>query len=84
MAVLNDADAAGLAEVRYGAGRGVPGVVILLTFGTGVGSAVFVDGTLVPNVELGHMEFDGESPRPPRPPDWSRIEGWRSRSGPHG
>jgi polyphosphate glucokinase len=60
VAVLNDADAAGLAEVRYGAGRGVPGVVILLTFGTGVGSAVFVDGTLVPNVELGHMEFDGD------------------------
>ncbi len=60
VAVLNDADAAGLAEMRYGAGRGVPGVVILLTFGTGVGSAVFVDGTLVPNVELGHMEFDGD------------------------
>ena len=60
VAVLNDADAAGLAEVRYGAGRGVPGVVILLTFGTGVGSALFVDGTLVPNVELGHMEFDGD------------------------
>ncbi|MET0831896.1 MAG: polyphosphate--glucose phosphotransferase [Acidimicrobiia bacterium] len=60
VAVLNDADAAGLAEVRYGAGRGVSGVVILLTFGTGVGSAVFVDGTLVPNVELGHMEFDGD------------------------
>jgi polyphosphate glucokinase len=58
--VLNDADAAGLAEVRYGAGRGMPGVVILLTFGTGVGSAVFIDGTLVPNVELGHMEFDGD------------------------
>ena len=60
VAVLNDADAAGLAEVRFGAGRGVPGVVILLTFGTGVGSAVFVDGTLVPNVELGHMEFEGD------------------------
>lgn len=57
--VLNDADAAGLAEMRYGAGRGVSGVVIVLTFGTGVGSAVFVDGTLVPNTEFGHLEFMG-------------------------
>lgn len=57
--VLNDADAAGFAEMRYGAGRGIDGVVILLTFGTGVGSAVFVDGSLVPNSELGHLEFRG-------------------------
>jgi polyphosphate glucokinase len=57
--VLNDADAAGLAEVRFGAARGVPGVVILLTFGTGIGSAIFIDGTLVPNSELGHLELDG-------------------------
>ncbi len=57
--VVNDADAAGLAEVRYGAGREASGVVMLLTFGTGVGSAVFVDGTLVPNTELGHLEFRG-------------------------
>ena len=57
--VLNDADAAGFAEMRYGAGRGVDGVVILLTFGTGIGSAVFVDGSLVPNTELGHLEFRG-------------------------
>ncbi len=57
--VLNDADAAGLAEMRFGAGRGVGGVVIMLTFGTGIGSALFVDGTLVPNTELGHMEFQG-------------------------
>lgn len=57
--VLNDADAAGFAEMRYGAGRGVDGVVILLTFGTGIGSAIFVDGSLVPNTELGHLEFRG-------------------------
>ncbi|MFL6162369.1 MAG: polyphosphate--glucose phosphotransferase [Jatrophihabitantaceae bacterium] len=57
--VLNDADAAGLAEVRFGAAKGVPGVVILLTFGTGIGSALFVDGHLVPNSELGHLELDG-------------------------
>ncbi len=60
VAVVNDADAAGLAEMRFGAGHGVDGVVILLTFGTGVGSGLFVDGTLVPNVELGHMEFEGD------------------------
>jgi polyphosphate glucokinase len=57
--VLNDADAAGLAEVRFGAARGVPGVVILLTFGTGIGSGLFIDGVLVPNTELGHLELDG-------------------------
>lgn len=53
--VLNDADAAGLAEMRFGAGRGESGVVLLLTFGTGIGSALFVDGRLVPNTELGHL-----------------------------
>jgi polyphosphate glucokinase len=57
--VLNDADAAGLAEMRFGAGVGEPGVVIVLTLGTGVGSGVFNDGTLVPNTELGHMEIRG-------------------------
>lgn len=58
--VINDADAAGLAEMRYGAGRRRPGgVVILLTFGTGIGSAIFVDGQLLPNSELGHLEFRG-------------------------
>jgi polyphosphate glucokinase len=57
--VLNDADAAGLAEVRHGAGRGVPGVVLTLTLGTGIGSGLFSDGTLVPNTELGHLEIDG-------------------------
>jgi len=57
--VINDADAAGLAEVRYGAGRDRDGVVILFTFGTGVGSGFFLDGELVPNTELGHLEIDG-------------------------
>ncbi|MBT2387059.1 polyphosphate--glucose phosphotransferase [Streptomyces sp. ISL-11] len=57
--VLNDADAAGLAEMRHGAGHGRPGTVIVLTFGTGIGSAVFTDGTLVPNTELGHLELHG-------------------------
>ena len=59
VAMVNDADAAGLAEVRWGAGREVDGVVLVLTFGTGIGSALFVDGTLVPNTELGHLELDG-------------------------
>ena len=57
--VLNDADAAGLAEIRFGAGRDKPGVVLLLTLGTGVGSGLFVDGKLVPNTELGHVEIRG-------------------------
>ncbi len=57
--VVNDADAAGIAEMRFGAGRGCDGVVIVLTLGTGIGSAVFVDGILVPNTELGHLEFRG-------------------------
>ncbi len=55
--VLNDADAAGLAEIRYGAGAGRSGVVIMVTLGTGIGSALFVDGTLVPNTELGHLHL---------------------------
>jgi polyphosphate glucokinase len=58
--VLNDADAAGLAEMRYGAGRDVGGTVALLTLGTGIGSALFLDGVLVPNTELGHLEIDGQ------------------------
>lgn len=58
--VANDADVAGLAEVRFGAGRDVRGVVVVTTLGTGIGSALFVDGTLVPNTEFGHLEVDGE------------------------
>ena len=57
--VLNDADAAGLAELYYGAARGVQGLVILTTLGTGIGSAIIYDGRLVPNSELGHLEIDG-------------------------
>ncbi|EMF54558.1 MULTISPECIES: polyphosphate--glucose phosphotransferase [Streptomyces] len=57
--VVNDADAAGVAEMQFGAGRDRQGTVILLTFGTGIGSAVFSDGVLVPNTELGHLELDG-------------------------
>ncbi|GAA3807221.1 polyphosphate--glucose phosphotransferase [Streptomyces phyllanthi] len=57
--VVNDADAAGVAEMRFGAGRGRKGTVVLLTFGTGIGSAVFADGVLLPNTELGHLELDG-------------------------
>lgn len=57
--VVNDADAAGLAEVRYGAARGRSGLVIVTTLGTGIGSALVHDGVLVPNSELGHLEVDG-------------------------
>lgn len=57
--LLNDADAAGVAEMTFGAGRGRKGTVILLTFGTGIGSALFTDGRLVPNTELGHLELHG-------------------------
>jgi polyphosphate glucokinase len=55
----NDADFAGIAEMRFGAGRGRKGLVIMLTFGTGIGTAFFMDGKLVPNVELGHLEIRG-------------------------
>ena len=58
--VLNDADAAGLAEERFGAGRNNTGVVVLLTFGTGIGSAVIHNGLLLPNTEFGHIEVDGK------------------------
>lgn len=58
--VLNDADAAGIAEVKFGAARNTTGLVMLLTFGTGIGSAVLHDGVLHPNTEFGHMEVDGK------------------------
>lgn len=57
VSVVNDADAAALCEMRLGAGRSVQGVVLLLTIGTGIGSALFVDGKLVPNMEFGHVPF---------------------------
>ena len=59
---LNDADAAGLAEARYGAGAHQAGTVMTITLGTGLGSAIVHDGVLVPNSELGHLEFEGEKP----------------------
>jgi len=82
--VLNDADAAGLAEMRFGAGSGRGGVVVMVTLGTGIGTAVFVDGTLVPNTELGHLELGGreaekraaESVRERKALSWSK---WGTR-----
>ena len=58
--LLNDADAAGLAEMQFGAGRDQAGLVIMLTLGTGIGSAIFIDGRLVPNTELGHLMIRGK------------------------
>lgn len=55
--VVNDADAAGMAEIRWGAGRGVDGTVVVITLGTGIGSGLFIDGHLVPNTELGHLHL---------------------------
>jgi polyphosphate glucokinase len=67
--VLNDSDAAGVAEIAYGAGKGQDGVVLLLDLGTGIGSALFTNGQLVPNLQLGHIEFHGRDAEtcPPRP-----------------
>ncbi len=61
VSLINDADAAGLAEVRFGAGKNKSGTVLMLTFGTGVGSALFVDGRIYPNSELGHIPIKGDS-----------------------
>ena len=58
--VVNDADAAGVAEIRFGAGKDRKGVIILLTLGTGIGSAVFLDGKLLPNSEFGHLMIRGK------------------------
>jgi polyphosphate glucokinase len=57
---VNDADAAGVGEVRYGAAKDIPGLIILTTLGTGIGSALIYNGVLVPNAELGHIEIDGK------------------------
>lgn len=59
LALVNDADAAGIAEMAFGAGRDRAGVVFILTFGTGIGSSIFVNGVSMPNSELGHLEFGG-------------------------
>jgi polyphosphate glucokinase len=61
LVMLNDADAAGIAEMRFGAAKGKMGVVLTLTLGTGIGSALGVDGKLVPNVELGQLEIEGHN-----------------------
>jgi polyphosphate glucokinase len=58
--LLNDGDAAGVAEMEFGAGKGEPGTVLLLTLGTGIGSALFVNGILVPNTEFGHIQIRGK------------------------
>lgn len=58
--VLNDADAAGVAEMKFGAGKGAKGLTIMTTLGTGIGSALFYNGVLIPNSELGHLEIDGQ------------------------
>lgn len=68
--VVNDADAAGLAEMSFGAGRDRGGVVICLTFGTGIGSALFTHGVLVPNTEFGHLNFKG----------YDSVEEWAAAS----
>lgn len=60
--VLNDADAAAIGEARFGAARNRSGVVLVLTFGTGIGSGLVVDGNLVPNTELGHLHLNGHAP----------------------
>jgi polyphosphate glucokinase len=71
--LLNDADAAGIAEMEFGAGKGQPGVVFMLTFGTGIGSAVFLDGKLLPNTELGHLEIRGKDAER-RASDYTRTQ----------
>jgi|SRR5579875_1549800 len=60
VSVVNDADAAGMAEMAFGAGKGVDSTVLMLTLGTGIGSALFIDGILVPNTEFGHIEIRGK------------------------
>jgi polyphosphate glucokinase len=81
--VLNDADAAGLAEMRFGAGAGQRGTVLMLTFGTGIGSALFTDGALVPNTEFGHIEIRGKDAER-RASERARVEkdlGWGDWAG---
>ena len=74
--VLNDADAAGLAEQRYGAGRNRDGVVVLLTFGTGIGSAVIHNGILLPNTEFGHIEVGGKEAEHRAASSLKERKGW--------
>ncbi|MBN8883648.1 polyphosphate glucokinase [Salana multivorans] len=74
--VVNDADAAGFAEVAYGAARDVSGLVIVVTLGTGIGSAMIYDGVLVPNAELGHLEIDGHDAETQASSGVREREGW--------
>ena len=78
--IVNDADAAGIAEMRFGQGRGQSGTVVVLTLGTGVGSGVFIDGRLVPNVEFGTMEIRASPPNGARrrPPGPGAGLGWKA------
>jgi polyphosphate glucokinase len=79
ISILNDADAAGLAEMTFGAGVAVRGTVLMLTFGTGVGSALFTDGVLVRNTELGHIEIRGKDAEK-RASEHAKLEhewGWK-------
>jgi polyphosphate glucokinase len=71
--IINDADAAGIAEMKFGAGRGHTGLVLMTTFGTGIGTALFYDGQLIPNTELGHIEIRGKDAER-RATDRVRIE----------
>ena len=71
--VINDADAAGLAEMAFGAGRGRMGTVLIVTIGTGLGTAIFIDGHLVPNTEMGHIEIRGKDA------EWRATDAARKR-----
>jgi polyphosphate glucokinase len=71
--VLNDADVAGIAEMRFGAGRDQDGLVFIITIGTGLGTALFTDGVLVPNTELGHIEMDCQDA------EWQAADSARKR-----
>ena len=74
--LLNDADAAGIAEMTFGAGKNHAGLVIMVTLGTGIGTALFLDGTLLPNTELGHIEMRGKDAEQ-RASDRVRVaKGW--------
>lgn len=81
--MVNDGDAAGVAEMRFGAGAGLNGVIMMVTLGTGIGTAMFVDGRLVPNTELGHIEvggIDGEIRASARVKDEQRLS-WEAWAG---
>jgi polyphosphate glucokinase len=76
VSVLNDADAAGLAEEKFGAGRDNTGVIVLLTFGTGIGSAVIHNGVLLPNTEFGHLEVGGKEAEHRAASSIKEAKGW--------